>query len=207
MYLTFSDFNRRFVGHFLTPYNYRLEIITVIFSEPFKYSIIVDIDGIHSLWNIHIYSSNIRYRSFTCWEIVWNVEAMLKLAPACRKLKTLNLILVSIPWRTSRSLSFPTETPPRRLPPSLPRHLDIVQLTQKIIKSRLSWRFVQNLWINEILDFSRIFFGLTLNHVILQNMNIVSLASGNLQQYLIQFFDIRLYCQPECRERLQDSWA
>ena len=55
-----------------------------------------------------------------------------------------------------------------------PRHLDIVQLTQKIIKSRLSSRSVENLWINKIFDFSRIFFGLTLNHVILQNMNMLS---------------------------------
>ena len=120
---------------FSTPYNYRLLIITAIFSAWFK-NIIV---GNHSLWNTHIYSRNIRYRSFTCWEIIWNIKRMLKLAPLGRKSKTLNdLILVSMPRRHSMSWAHNKSSPQRPhrgdYRRARPRHLDIVQLTQKSSK-------------------------------------------------------------------------
>lgn len=121
---------------------------------------------------------------------------MLKLAPLGRKSKTLNdLILVSMPRRHSMSWAhnsldeFPTETPPRRLPPSQAAPFGHCPTYTKIIKSRLSSRSVENLWINKIFDFSRIFFGLTLNHVILQNTNMVSQPT-----YLtIQFWVIQIW--------------
>ena len=96
----------------------------------------------------------------------------------------------SMSWAHNSLDEFPTETPPRRLPPSQAAPFGHCPTYTKIIKSRLSSRSVENLWINKIFDFSRIFFGLTLNHVILQNMNMVSQAT----YLIIQFwaFHIRL---------------
>ena len=143
------------------------------------------IESIHSLWNTHIYSRNIRYRSFTCWEIIWNIKKMLKLAPSGRKSKTFNdLILVSMLWRHSMSwahnsleMSSPQRAPTAETAAEPAAPFGHCPTYTKIIKSRLSSRSVENLWINKIFDFSRIFFGLTLNHVILQNMNMVSQAT------------------------------